>query len=346
VRRNNSGVFRMAVTHGGDVFAVARKHGWDWRDVDDFSANINPLGPSPLVKPAICQATDRIVHYPEREPARLREALAHAWNLDNNQILLGNGATELIFFVARVFLSTPATLALPVFSEFHRAFPEFRTATLINPDTWPREGLLVLTRPANPTGWTLPLETLRDYLHSSNAAVLIDESFLEFSGLPSAAALIEQHPRLMILRSLTKFYALPGIRVGALVGDPSAVALWNKQREPWQVNVLAEEAALAAVSDTAHGERSLAFVQSERHWLLHQLGSMAGAEPFSTHANFIFVRLAYRAAALSDHLLRYRILVRDCAEWPGVSGEAVRIAVRQRDQNVRLLNAWREFRCD
>jgi len=83
----------MAVTHGGDVFAVARKHGWDWRDVDDFSANINPLGPSPLVKPAICQATDRIVHYPEREPARLREALAHVWNLDKDQILLGNGAT-------------------------------------------------------------------------------------------------------------------------------------------------------------------------------------------------------------------------------------------------------------
>ena len=336
----------MAVDqHGGDVFAVARAHGWDWRDVLDFSANINPLGPSPLVRPAICGAIDRIVHYPEREPARLRMALAKAWNLDENQILLGNGATELIFFIARIFRSAQATLAQPVFSEFQRAFPDHRAANLTDSATWPREGLLVLTRPANPTGWTLPLGILRDYLASSNAAVLVDESFLEFCGMPSAAVLIEQYTRLMILRSLTKFYALPGIRVGALVGDRSAVREWNEQREPWQVNVLAEEAALAAVGDSEHAARSLMFVEIERQWLLDQLRSIPGAEPWPTDANFVYVRLDYTAAALTEHLLRHRILIRNCAGWPGATGEAVRVAVRRREESERLLHAWREFAC-
>ena len=238
----------------------------------------------------------------------------------------------------------PAILATPVFSEFHRAFPEAREAALDCPDTWPCDGLLVLTRPANPTGWSLPIEILRDYLRLSKAAVLVDESFIEFSGLPSAAALIEQHPRLMVLRSLTKFYALPGLRIGALIGASQRMAMWKQQREPWQVNVLAEEAALAALRDLDHAKRSVVFVQRERRWLSDQIHSLAGAEPSATDANFIFVRLKYQAACLAEHLLQHRILIRDCTGWAGVTGEAVRIAIREHHQNARLIKAWKEFK--
>ncbi|HXJ40170.1 MAG TPA: aminotransferase class I/II-fold pyridoxal phosphate-dependent enzyme [Bryobacteraceae bacterium] len=336
----------MTVVHGGDVFAVARAQGWDWREVLDFSANINPLGPSPQVRAAILAAVERIVHYPEREPARLVEALARTWGLDEPQLLVGNGATELIFFLARVAGAMPVTLALPVFSEFHRAFPKARLADLVDPSTWPREGLLVLTRPANPTGWTLPVETLRDYLDSTAASVLVDESFLEFSGLPSAAAMLGQHPRLMVLRSLTKLYALPGLRVGALVGAADAVRCWKKEREPWQVNVLAEEGALAAIGDTEHSDRSLEFVRGERAWLVEQIGRLPAAEALPSDANFVCVRLDYPAGKLCEHLLRRKILIRDCAGWPGVKGDVVRVAVRRREENERLLEVWREFKCD
>ena len=335
----------MAVVHGGDIFAVARRHGWDWRDVLDCSASINPLGLSPRVRPAIFAAVDRVLHYPERESLRLRGALAREWNLAEDQILLGNGATELIFFAARLFRSTPVTLALPVFSEFHRAFPQSRPADLADATNWPREGLLVLTRPANPTGWTLPLETLRNYLATSVAAVLVDESFLEFSGHCSAASLIQQNPRLMVLRSLTKFYALPGIRVGALIGSAEAVGTWQEHREPWQVNVLAEEAALAAVSDAEHACRSRDFVRGERAWLTEQLLGLPRCEPMASDANFVCVQLSYPAAQLCDHLLRSKILLRDCAGWPGVGGQNVRVAVRRRDENQRLLSVWRNFKC-
>lgn len=333
----------MVLTHGGNVFAIARERGWHWQDVIDFSANINPLGPSPFVKPAIIGALDRIVHYPEREPERLRVALAHRWAVDKDEILLGNGATELIFFLSRLFNSSQTTLALPVFSEFHRAFPESRTANLEDLTSWPSEGLLVLTRPSNPTGSTVPLATLSAHLQTTRTTLLVDESFLDFSQSASAMSLIADHPRLLVLRSLTKFYALPGLRIGALVADAGLLRSWKEAREPWQVNVLAEEAALAAVQDVDHASKSFDCVRNERQWLLSSLRTLPGVEPQESDANFIFVRLAYPADRLLLHLMEHKILVRNCAEWPGITGEAIRIAVRIRAHNERLINAWRQF---
>ena len=335
----------MALTHGGDIFAIAREHGWDWRDVADFSASINPLGPALGVAAAICKATERVVHYPDRDSTLLRRLLAQTWNVGENQILLGNGATELIFFVARMLGASTVTLATPVFVEFHRAFPTAGLAQLDDPATWPTKGALVLTRPANPTGFSLTLATIEERLATCSDPVLIDESFLEYSGWPSAATLLSRYPHLLILRSLTKFYALPGARIGALIGDAATLDQWNLHREPWQVSVFAEAAAVASVSDATHTARSLTFMQSERAWLLQQLRLISGAEPANSDANFLYTRLAYPAAALTGHLLAHKILIRNCTGWPGLSGEAVRIAVRRRDENERLLEVWRTFQC-
>ena len=301
----------MALEHGGDLFAVARARGWDWREVLDFSASINPLGPAPGVGPAICRALERIVHYPEREPVRLREALAEKWQIDPDRLILGNGATELIHFFAQMWRE-PVQLDLPVFSEFHRAFPNAGS-----------HGLRVVTRPINPTGEMPELSGLQ-------GPALIDESFLEFTGEPSAA------DRFFVLRSLTKFYALPGLRIGALIGPPG----WRHARPPWQVNVLTEEAALAALADDDHAARSIAFVREERKWLCKQLNA-----PNEGHANYIYVPLEFPARLLCDHLLEYKILVRNCAGWPGLEREAVRVAVRTRAENERLVAAWRSFSC-
>ena len=151
----------MSVTHGGNIFEIARERGWDWREVADFSASINPLGPSPAVFDAIRAALDRIQHYPDREPAGLRRALAQLWNVDEAQILLGNGATELLHWLrarepaarrhaggARILRVLSRVSAGPV-----RVRPTI-------PTRWPREGLLVLTQPNNPTGAALPPEAL------------------------------------------------------------------------------------------------------------------------------------------------------------------------------------------
>jgi threonine-phosphate decarboxylase len=335
-------IAEMTINHGGNIFAIARDRGWDWREVLDFSASINPLGPSPRVREVICRSTDRIAHYPDREAVRLQAALADAWNVDAYQILCGNGATELIAFVARICGGTAVSLALPVFSEFHRLFPGAGFVDLQRPEHWPREGLFVITRPANPTGWTLPLDILESYLSRSSAIVVVDESFIDFASAPSALHLLPSHRGLVILRSLTKFYALPGLRVGALVSNRD----WRCRREPWQVNVLAEEAAIAALQDHEHTVATLELVARERAWLSDEIRLLPNTTPEPSDANYLLVRTDYAAAALTEYFLERKILIRNCAEWPGIAGEAVRIAVRTRAENERLLAAWREFSCD
>jgi threonine-phosphate decarboxylase len=353
----------VTVAHGGNVFEIARERGWNWREVADFSASINPLGPSPAVAEAVRGAVDRIALYPEREPARLRRALAELWGIDERQILLGNGATELLHWFARVWTPDvrrqecrrgkpggllhlgPVTLTVPVFSEFHRAYPGARCAPAGDPARWPREGLVVLTQPNNPTGAALDPVELERWLLATDNPALVDESFLEFTGLPSAARLMERRPRLWVLRSLTKFYALPGLRVGALIGSVEEVERRRPMREPWQVNVLAEAAALAAITDREHGRRTLEFVASERAWLSERIAELPGARPEPSRANYLFVRLAQAAEGLCAHLLERKILVRDCTGSPGVDGSAARVAVRTRVENERLIAGWKEYSC-
>jgi threonine-phosphate decarboxylase len=323
----------MSIAHGGNVFEIARRRGWDWREIADFSASINPLGPSSAVFDAVRGALDRIVHYPEREPATLRRALAELWHVEEAQILLGNGATELLHWFARVVPFDGVTLAVPVFSEFHRAYPDARCTPAGDSSRWPKDGLLVLTQPNNPTGAALDPAAI----DSAAASLFIDESFLEFTGMRSAAG----RRRVWVLRSLTKFYALPGLRVGALIGPREEVDRLRALREPWQVNVLAEAAALAALADIDHAGRTLDFVREERHYLETHLP----ARPEPSTANYLFIPLPHPAAPLCAHLLERKILVRDCTGTPGVEGHAIRIAVRTRADNDRLIAAWKEFSC-
>ena len=327
----------MNTQHGGRLFAIAAARGWDWRDVLDFSANINPLGASPLVRPAVEAALGQIAHYPDSRPAGLLQALAAAWQAAPEELLLGNGATELIHFLPRVWHGT-VTIAVPAFSEFHRVFPSAAQVPIEDPSTWPHGGMLILTRPVNPTG---AMPELRDWLTSTRNPVLVDESFLEFTGAPSVRTLAPARPNLYVLRSLTKFYALPGLRLGALLGAP---AEWHSARDPWSVNTLAAAAGEAAVHDRAHGQRSLALVRAERAWLTAATGALPGHQAAESHANYLCVTLPQPARELQAFLEDRRILIRDCTGWPGVTGDrTIRIAVRTHEENQHLMKAWGEF---
>ena len=327
----------MAVTHGGNIFSVAAREGVAWQQVLDFSASINPLGPSPAAREAILAAVDRIAHYPERTALALRERLAAEWGVGPEQVIAGNGATELLFDWCRYFGT--GTIAAPAFGEFHRAWPEARICLLAEPETWPADGPLVLTRPANPTGTLLDCEVVLRYARGRSAAVLVDESFLDFCEAESLTS--RAGGNLYVLRSLTKFWALPGLRIGALAGDVSALATL---RPPWSVNALAEAAALASIDDRAHAARTRAFVRSEAGWLAKELGQLPGLRVWPPVANYLYVETA-RAAELTAFAAKRRVLLRDCSEWPGFEGAAVRVAVRKRWENEILIRVCGECLC-
>jgi threonine-phosphate decarboxylase len=325
------------MNHGGHIFETARRHGWDWREIADFSASINPLGPSPGVRPAVEEAMERMVHYPEAYACGLQQALSEHWQIDPAGILLGNGATELLHFFARMLRPERVYLAAPVFSEFHRAFPDARIVPF-EPVDWPVDGVLVVTRPANPTGRMPDLSGVI-------MPLIVDESFIEFTGeTPSPTG----RENLYVLRSLTKFHAIPGLRAGALLGPPAVLQQWKKKREPWQLNVLAEAAVRASLADDEHARRTVEFVGREREWLTQMLRRIPGLSPQPSVANFMLVALAQPALPLIGRLEReHKILVRDCSGWPGVPfAHSMRVAVRTRVENERLIAALRGILCD
>ena len=334
----------MTITHGGNIFALARQLQCEPGDILDFSASINPLGMANGVREAIVQAIDRVAHYPEQQSHVLNEALANQWGVPAEYVLTGNGATDLIHFVGRapVFRMGPVpstvTLLVPTFSEFHRAYPQ---AMLVR--RWEDlAGFAVVTRPNNPLGTILPIEALESKLREGHS-VLVDESFLEFTDAPSALQLVPRYANLLVLRSLTKLHALPGLRVGALVGQ--SVPAMMPQREPWQVNVLAEAAALVAIRATDHHQRTRNFVSAERGWLAEQLAALPGLRPLAGTANYLLAWTTQNPAPLVAWLAARRVLVRDCTHIPGVDAPAIRLAVRLRADNERLLELLKEFLC-
>lgn len=321
----------MAIRHGGNIFAIAQQNSLPWQQVLDFSASINPLGPSPAAREAILCAMDRIVHYPERSGLRLRAALAQHWQLPVDKIIVGNGATELLFDWCRHFGS--GTIAAPAFSEFDHAWPNARYCLLEDSTTWPETGPVVFTRPANPSGYIADAATIREYAKGRIDPVLVDESFLDFCDVESVhqAANIN----LFVLRSLTKFWALPGLRLGALIGEVSEI---EKQRPPWSVNALAEAAGLASLDDQTHAANTRAFVKSEVAWLAAQLGVQPGP------ANYLLID-SPKPAALVAFVATKNVLIRDCSDWPGWPRSAVRVAVRRRWENEILVSLFKEFQC-
>jgi threonine-phosphate decarboxylase len=335
----------LIIQHGGNLFAIARERGWDWRDVLDLSASINPLGPAPGVRPAVEQALDHIAHYPGQEPSGLEAVLAAGWRVEPSLVLAGSGATELVHFLARAGWQGPAALVTPVWSEFYRAFPHALRLKMDDPESWPSRGLLVLSQPVNPTGAAFPEEIVRRIIATREGPVLIDESFIEFTRLPSAVGLCASHPNLLVLRSLSKFHALPGLRIGALVGSGEWMQRLRRKREPWPVNALGEAAARAALADAGHAERTRELVDEERAFLLDALQPLDGLHFHPSTANFLFAETERPAAEICDWFLERRILLRNCTGLPGVSGDAIRFAVRTRLENERFIGAAKEFFC-
>jgi threonine-phosphate decarboxylase len=333
----------MEITHGGNIFAVAREKDWDWREVLDLSESINPLGPAPGVRQSLLNELDRIGHYPEQTPHLLVEKLAQRWQMEPEQILLGNGATELIHFTARMWSKETATLAVPVFSEFHRAHPVANKVPWNEPEDWPERGLMIFTQPNSPIGQTVAEERLKQYLRGTANPVIVDESFIEFTDAKSMMPLIGVRPNLFVLRSMTKFYALPGLRVGALVGDAENLEALRVKREPWQINVLAEAAALASLDDIDYAARTRELVAEEREWMWARLSKVPTITPIRTEANFMLIYLASGAEDLVNFLARQKVLVRNCTGWPGIEGEAIRIAIRQRPDNERFVALLRRY---
>jgi histidinol-phosphate aminotransferase len=319
-----------------------------------LSANENPLGPSPRVVEAIRREAARVHLYPDGGASALRAALARGMGISPDQIVVGNGADELIGMIAlaafepgdEVVVPTPSFE--PYATSVVLAGARVRESPMAGYETdlddvlrrvTDRTKAVILCSPHNPATTIIrrgPLLKLLEALGDDPPLVVLDEAYRDFADdpeYPDGVALLSRFPRVLVLRTFSKIAALAGLRVGYAVGAPSSIDRLNRTRAPFNVNRLGQVAALAALDDVEHWDRTRRLVLEERAFLTRELAQRGFTVPPS-QANFVLVKVA-GASAVRERLLRAGLVVRDGAAvgYP----DHLRIAIGTREANERLL---------
>lgn len=349
--------------HGGNVWLAEQIYRIKKEHIIDFSANINPLGPSPRALTAIQQALPSIKHYPDPEAGGLRAAISHTIGLPEEHLIMGNGAAELIYALGRVLRTRRVLLPVPTFSEYAGGLAgvdlvpvpldrecDFNLQVSNIARLLQSGDLVIICNPNNPTGQLVPGDQLRWLLRRARelgAWLMVDEAFMDFvqpeqSLLPD----IPRHSNLIIVRSLTKFYALPGLRLGYLAAAPDMVQRLTDILPPWRVNTLAQAAGLASLADQAYQTSTRQIITAQREFLTRGLAQIPGLRPLPAAANFILVDCrdsGYQDRQIQNYLGPRGILIRPCHNFAGLSHNYFRVAVRLAHENEVLLQHLREL---
>lgn len=348
---------RTSPVHGGNRQWAASLAQVAPEQILDFSASINPLGTPPSAIAAIYSHLNELSHYPDPEYTLLREALGKFHQLSPEWILAGNGVAELLTWVGRDLSQLAATvLFTPTFADYDRALKSFdcqveryslfdaETSLCLNGKLPPvadasSKGILI-NNPHNPTGYLFSRESLLPYLETF-ALVVIDEAFMDFLNPDQQQSLIDLvpfHPNLVILRSLTKFYSLPGLRLGYAIAHPKRLQRWQAWRDPWCVNTLAAAAGIAVIADTDFQQRTWAWLAAAKAQLFTGLSQISGLSPLPNVANYLLVQTEVAGSILQRELLQKdKILIRDCLSFPELGDRYFRVAVRLEAENQRLI---------
>jgi threonine-phosphate decarboxylase len=355
----------MNADHGGDIYAAARSTGRPLRRITDFSASINPLGPSPRALKAIVSALQETAHYPEPSCMALREALAKKHGLTIDHFAVGNGSTEFIHLLPFALAIDRAFVIGPTFSEYARAVglrggqvlslnaerddayqPPIQRAIEMIQRSRRRFDALILCNPNSPTGRSIDRDAVCAVVQAigrHQGWAIIDETFIDYCEQRSMIPALERYPHLVVLKSFTKFFAMPGLRLGYLAGNPKVIETIRAAQPPWSVNTLAQVAALASMKDRAYISRTLRTNAQERPRLIEALASIPGLTVYPSDANFLLAEVAapHSASRLAESLRQQGLLIRDCSSIPGLTERTIRIAVRTSSENRRLVTALR-----
>jgi threonine-phosphate decarboxylase len=350
--------------HGGDVRAWAKQAQIDPAEIIDFSASINPLGPPACAHRAFQESYQEIPRYPDPYGQELKETLAERHGMRSEELLLGNGSTQLIYLLCFALRPRKALVVGPAFSEHANALrlagarvrflslaadDSFRFPTEKFMAAWAKDNDIVfLTTPNSVTGQLIPraeIETIARLALIKRTFLVVDEAFIDFVERESVKQLIRDNPYVIILRSLTKFYALPGLRLGYILAHSRRIKQLSTYLEPWSVNGPAQKVALACLSDLSFGLKTERWLRRERNFLAQALSELKGFESYPSTTNFLLVRITNDTGALElrSFLLQRKMLIRACNSFAGLGTDHFRVAVKRRQDNRLLLEALREW---
>jgi len=340
--------------HGGRVHALARESGLRPEQILDFSANLNPLGPPASVLRALRTALpEALAAYPDAEAPRLRAALCARFRAADHHLVLGNGGASLLLLALRALAPRRMLVPEPCFREQPRALaacgieavplplPDLRLdLERLNPGALGCDGLL-LTNPHNPTGQLLSSRELGAWItRHPELKLVVDEAFMDYAPAESLLPEILERSRTVVLRSLTKFYAMPGLRIGHAFADAATARRMVDLQEAWPVGQLELLGAEAALGDTDFEVQSLETFATDLPRFQKALAALPQLKPHPSSAPFLLVRLhTHSGTAVAENLRAQGLMVRTCAEWPGLGDAYLRLALRRPREQDRLIAA-------
>lgn len=366
----------MSDIHGGNIFKFAHEQRIEPYEVIDFSANINPLGPNQKGLDALHNRLRYINHYPDATNDDVLNAIADTYGVDKPQIVVGNGAAELLYAICRLPNYTGAFVPAPGFSEYKEALkashipvrdifyrpriddngvPYFEIPYLAL-ETFAAElkgqdgrVIVFLGNPNNPDGTLLDINHTRilaGMLADANSLLVIDESFIDFVGNDmlrdneqSMRQLIDEFDNIIIVHSFTKFYAVPGLRIGAVFANPNIIKQLQSFIPAWSVNTLAQAYLEAALNDSDYVKRTKSDVQDEQKFMYQSLSAIEGITVYPPSANFMLLHIekdGITADSINEVLKKHNMIVRNCDNYEGLDNQWIRLAIKDHESNVTV----------
>ena len=378
--------------HGGNIYKVFREK--NIKEILDYSSNINPYGIPEGLKKRITENLEVLERYPDPDYVELREKLANLNNVNMSDIVLGNGATEIIFLFMKVINPKKILIVSPTFGEYERAVKAVGTSRnsidlscsddnknienkeieieyfeLKESDDFnlnignlknqleKKYNLLIICNPNNPTGKFLKLAETEEILKECNkydTKLFIDEAFIEFlaDGMKESIINTEENKKnLFVTRAFTKFFAIPGLRLGyGMYFDKELEKKISEKKEPWSVNNIAELAGLTVLDDTEYIEKTLKWIAEEKVYMYKKLNEISGIKSYETEVNFITGKIdeklfseGLNVKILREKMLEQGILIRDASNFKFLDERFFRLAIKDRESNDRVIEVLRRI---
>ncbi|MEM0313740.1 MAG: histidinol-phosphate transaminase [Candidatus Bathyarchaeia archaeon] len=354
--------------HGGDVWGFSRKHGIPIDNIMDFSAPINPLGPSPEAVKAVERYSRLVRFYSDQNPIELKISISeYIKGISPENIILGNGSAELIYLFLDVFArSHEVLIPVPSFTEYERAALRVDAKPLtvemtedfsldvnkIKNAISDKIRALIICNPHSPSGRLFSQDSileLIEFCNGKNIYVIVDENYMDFIS-PSqdytVTNQVHKYLNLFVLRSFSKFFGMPGLRLGYGIANKEIIELLEDLRVPWNVNVLSIIAGQAALKDKPYIEETKIYIKRERERLKTMLSEAGPFKVFPSEVNFLLVKILNKevtAGELKDKLAKRGILIRSCEDFRGLGDSYFRVSIRKAEENIMLVQALKEI---
>lgn len=350
--------------HGSDLEKIENIYGIKKEEIISFSANVNPLGISPLLRRTLTEHIDAITAYPDREYTSLRQCIAGYCGCEAEHVIVGNGSTELISLFIQIEHPKKAMIIGPTYSEYEREISLGGGTTLYYPLREDNDfhlnvadftahlneniDLLVLCNPNNPTSTAITRKDMRlilDVCKQHDIFVMVDETYVEFAENMdeiTAVPLTNFYNNIIILRGTSKFFAAPGLRLGyAITGNPDLIKAINTRKNPWTINSLAVIAGELMFTDEEYIQQTKSLISSERARIYEIFKNHPDFKPYKPSGNFMLLKILREditSADLFDKAIRKNMMIRDCSTFPFLDNKYIRFCFMMPEMNDKLID--------